>query len=233
MTDALDIPPFLDRRPIVWSYSLLHTFRDVCAHQGEARYISKTIQFVETPETRWGNQVHAAFEHRVGGGKPLPIEMQQWERFARPFDGRGAVTEQWYYVDTSGKACDRFAPAKFGHGKIDLVLLNGETAYLNDWKSGSSKYEDPFELEVNAVLLHAKYPHLKSIVGTYTWLKEERVSKTYDLSNTAKTWNEICSIMATVYNYRQIAEFPKKQGPLCSWCQRWDCDKNSNPNRPC
>lgn len=232
MRDQLDIPAALDRRPLVWSYSLLHCFRDICAHQGQARYIDKTIQFVETPEIQHGNRGHSALEQRVGGGKPLPLEFEKCEKFAKPFDGRGAQTEAWYYIGTDGKACDRFAKNKFGHGKLDLLLIQKDTAFLNDWKFGNGKYEDPFELEIGALLVHAKYPHLKKIVGTYTWIKEDRVSKVYDLSDTRKTWNEVCSIMQTILNYRKIDEFPKRRSGLCNWCQRWDCDQNGNPNRP-
>lgn len=232
MSDFPTLPPALDRRPIVASYSLLHCFRDICAHQGQARYIDKTIKFVETTATKWGNEVHTAFEYRVGGQKPLPADMQQWEKYAVPFDGRQALTEQWFYVDINGKACDRFARDKFAHGKIDLTLIEGTRAYIADWKTGNSKYEDPFELEVNAVLLKAKHPQLKQIVGQYIWLKDDRISQMYDLSDVTATWNEICSIMATIYNYRAIGEFPKRKGPLCSFCQRYDCSENTNPVRP-
>lgn len=228
-----DIPGMLDRRPIVWSYSLLHCFDDVCPHQGEARYITKTIKFVETDAIRFGNAVHTAFEHRVGGGKPLPLEMQAWEKYARPFDGRGAKTEAWFQIDTEGKACDRNSPKKFGHGKIDLHIVNGDKAYINDWKTNKTdKYEDPFELEIGALLLKAKYPQLQKIVGQYTWLTLDKQSQVYDLSDVGKTWNRVCSIMQTIYNYRRIEEFPKKTGPLCAWCQRFDCENNTNQDRP-
>ena len=232
MSDNLDIPHAFDRRNIVASYSMLHCFRDICAHQGQARYIDKTIKFVETAATKWGNDVHTAFEHRVGGQKPLPLAMQQWEKYAIPFDGRQALTETWFYVDINGKACDRFARNKFLHGKVDLVLVENSKAYIGDWKTGNSKYEDPFELAINAVLLQAKYPKLKHVVGQYIWLKDDRASKVYDLSDTKATWDEICSLMSTIYNYRAIGEFPKRKGPLCGWCQRWDCSDNSNPEKP-
>lgn len=223
---------FLDRRPLVWSYSMLHTFRDICAHQAEARYVTKSIKFQETEATRWGNEVHAAFELRVGGGKPLPPEMQQWEKFAKPFDGKGAKTENWFQIDKSGRACDRFDKNKFGHGKLDLYMIQGDAAYIADWKTGNSKYEDPFELEIQGLLLKAKFPHLKTIKGAYCWLKEDRWSKPYDVSDVRKTWDEVCSIMATVLNYRKLGEFPKKPSGLCGWCQRWDCENNNNPERP-
>lgn len=233
MTDIdTTILAFLDRRPLVWSYSLLHCFDDICAHQGEARYITKTIKFVETPEIKFGNAVHTAFEHRVGGGKPLPLEMQKWEKFAAPFDGRGAKTEAWFQIDTEGKACDRNAPKKFGHGKIDLHIVNGETCYIADWKTGNGKYEDPFELEIGALFLKAKYPQLKKIVGQFFWLKEDRAGQLHDLSDVGATWAKVCSIMQTIYSYRAIAEYPKRTSPLCAWCQRWDCENNTNPSKP-
>lgn len=231
--EDLSIPQFLKRdAPLIWSYSLLHCFDDVCPHQGEARYITKTIKFAETDAIRFGNAVHTAFEHRVGGGKPLPLEMQQWEKYAKPFDGRGAKTEAWFQIDTEGKACDRNSPKKFGHGKIDLHLINGEIGYIGDWKTGNSKYEDPFELEIGALLLKAKYPQLKTIKGQFFWLKDDRAGQLHDLSDVGRTWNKVCSIMQTIYNYRKIEEFPKKQSPLCAWCQRWDCENNTNQDRP-
>lgn len=211
---------------------MLHCFRDICAHQGQARYIDKTIAFVETPEIKHGNRGHEALELRVGGGKPLPLEFEHCEKFAKPFDGRSVKTEAWYYIGDDGRACDRFAKNKFGMGKLDLLVMDDTTAFLNDWKFGNSKYEDPFELEIGALLVHAKYPQLKKILGTYTWIKDDRVSQVYDLSNTRKTWDEVCSIMKTILNYRAIHEFPKRRTPLCGWCQRWDCDQNTNPKRP-
>jgi hypothetical protein len=227
-----NIPAFLDRRPLVASYSLLHCFRDICPHQGQARYIDKSIKFVETLQIKEGNAGHTAFEQRVGGGKPLPLDLQQYEAFAQPFDGRGALVETWFYVDVNGRACDRYAKDKFLHGKIDVALVDGENAFINDWKFGNSKYEDPFELEVCAVLLNAKYPSLRRIKGTYSWIRDGRVSQVYDLSNTAATWREICRVMSQILAWKAAGEFPKKQSGLCSWCQRYDCNLNTNPEKP-
>lgn len=232
MNKPLDIPGFLDRRPIIWSYSLLHCFDDICAHQGEARYITKTVKFVETPEIKFGNAVHEAFELRVGGGKPLPLEMQAWERFASPYDGRGARTEQWFGITQDGHACESRSPTVWGRGKVDLHIVNGTSAFIADWKTANSKYEDPFELEINALFLHAKYPYLTKIAGHYVWLKDERTSQIYDLTDTAATWTKVCKIMDNIYAWRAAGDYPKRRSPLCNWCQRYDCENNSNPSKP-
>ena len=172
----------------------------------------------------WGNAIHSAFEYRVSGGKPLPQTMEQWECFAKPFDGAGAVVEQKLGISANGHAVGYWDGSVWFRGKADLAIVKGETAYVNDWKSGNSKYEDPFELETNAVLIHAKHPHLKKIVGSYTWLKENRVSQMYDLSDTRKTWSTICKLMAEILEKKKTGVFEKKKSGLCGYCSVSDCE---------
>lgn len=223
MNAQTGIPPFLDRRPFVGSFTILNTYRN-CAHQMFRRYIVKDQAYVETPEMKFGNRVHEAFELRVGGGKVLPSDMQQWESFATPFAGKAALLEQKLGVTREGRQTGFFDQNVFFRGKADLALIQDTTAYINDWKTGSGKYEDPFELATNAVLLHAKHPHLTKIVGSYTWLKENRVSQMYDLSDTATTWAEICRLMSEILAKRQTGEWEKRQSGLCGWCSVNDCE---------
>lgn len=227
MSDAGPIPAILDRtkaKPFVGSYTALNGFKNVCEHQMFRRYIKKDQPFTASPEMQWGDEVHTAFEHRVGGGKPLPVSMQQWESFATPFDGRGAITEQKLGVTAQGQSCGFFDANVWFRGKIDLTLIDGTTAYLPDWKSGSSKYENPFELETNAVLLHAKHPQLTRIVGSYIWLKEHRISQLYDLSDTRKTWAELCRLMDLIGQASLTGEWRKMKSGLCGWCSVSDCE---------
>lgn len=216
--------------PFVWSYSSLNCYDDVCPYQFFRRYINKDIKFVESPEAAFGNAVHTAFEYRVGGQKPLPENMRQWESFAAPLDGRGAQVEMKMGVTISGQATDFFGKDVWGRGKVDVVLVNGTTAYLPDWKSGKPR-ENPFELEVNAVLVHAKYPQLKTIKGNYVWLKENRAGPVYDLSDTAGTWQKICGIAKRIEHSKQTTQWEKKRGPLCAWCDCLDCENNTKAER--
>ena len=226
------IPAFLDRRPLIWSYTMLDGFRSKCAYQAAQRYVYKTLPYVESPAMKWGNDVHAAFEHRVGGGKPLPESMMKWEHFAAPFDGRGAKTELKLGVTMKGSATGFFDKDVWGRGKADCVLMSEDAAYLADWKTGGSRYEEPFELEVQAVLLNAKFPGLRTIRASYVWLKEDRISKVYDVSDTAKTWNEIGEIVRAVESDKKRGEFKKKKGPLCAYCNVYACENNNNPDKP-
>ena len=220
---TLDIPPMLDRRPFVGTYTILNTYGN-CPHQMARRYIVKDQPYIETPEMKWGNEVHSAFEYRVGSSKPLPDTMRQWEHFAQPFDGQFAKVEQKLGISAEGKCVGYWDGSCWFRGKADLAIIRGETAYINDWKTGKSSYEDPFELETNAVLIHAKYPQLKKIVGSYTWLRENRVSQMYDLSDTRSTWNEICRLMGEIIALKKTGQFEKKKSGLCGWCSVDDCE---------
>ncbi len=231
MNDPGTIPAFLDRRPLVGSYTNMHCFEDICAYQAYRRYVLKDIVFVPTKESEFGNAVHTAFELRVGGGKPLPLEMADWERFAAPFDGRGAKVEQKLGLTVEGKACGFFDNNVRFRVKVDLAIVNGGTCYMADWKSGSSKYEDPFELAIGAMHLHALHPSLTKIVGNYVWLKENRVGQLYNLSETNKTWEKANRILSKMETAKTSGDWPKRKSGLCGWCPVLDCEHNTSEQR--
>lgn len=216
-------------RPLVWSYTLLSTFRNICQHQAFRRYIKKDIPYVETPEMKRGNDVHTAMELR-GGGKPLPADMEPYEPFARCLDGKNATYEMKLGVTKTGHSCDFFGSGVWGRGKLDVTIVNGENAYLCDWKTSKTIREDAFELEVQGVLLHAKFPYLKRIVGQYVWLKHEQLGRIHDVSDTRKTWAEIGRIMRVIDECRANDHFEKRTSGLCGWCNVMDCENNPKKN---
>jgi len=224
--DPGPIPAFLDRTRLIYTYTNLNTFDNVCPHQFYRRYIVKDIPYVETDAMRWGNQVHTAFEHRLAGGKPLPVEMQQWEHFAEPFDNRTVKVEIKLAIDSNGASVGYWDKAAWLRGKIDAVVLNETGAVIIDWKTGGSKYEDALELEISALLLRSKYPRLERIMGRYVWLKEDRLGQSYDLSNTHATLERVKAIVTKIEQERRVGEFEKRRSGLCGWCDVLDCENN-------
>lgn len=232
-----DIPASLDRRsprgsgaspkPLVYSYTMLNNYANVCPHQTYRRYIKKDQPYVESKEMKWGNAVHTALEYRLGG-KPLPLDMQQWEPIIAAFDGRGAIAEQKLGITRNSKACDFFDAEVFFRGKVDVTLINGNTAYILDWKTGNSNYESAFELETNALLVYCKHPHLTRIVGSYAWLKENRLGQLYDLSNVGNTWN-VMNVLIKQFEAlprERGASWEKRKSGLCGYCSVEDCENH-------
>lgn len=208
---------------MVGTFTQLLSFLN-CEHAMYRRYIEKDQPYVERPEMKFGNDVHTAFEHRIGGQKPLPENMQQWECFAAPFDGLMPMVEQKLGITRNGVATGFWDNNVWFRGKNDVTVVEGDRAYLCDFKTGKSNYEDPFELETNALLLKAKKPQLTKIVGSYCWLKENRMGQLYDLSDFDATWNRICDLMGKIEDKRVSGDFEKHKSGLCGWCSVSDCE---------
>lgn len=231
---AEPIPAFLDRKPVIYTYTFLKTYRDICAHQAGRKYIVRDIPYKETPEMKRGNDVHRALELRLQG-KPLPDGMQDYEQFAAGFAGLKTQTEPELACSRTGKPVGYWDnktsdPDKLVwlRGRADVVVLNGPKAYLLDWKTGKTR-EEEFELEVQALLLKIKYPELQQVVGQYAWLKDLTLGKLYDLSNFRQTWDEVNRIVDMIEHDRARGVFEKRQSGLCGYCDVRDCRLNTNP----
>jgi hypothetical protein len=228
-TDPGPIPAFLDRTPVIWNYTMLKTYRDICARQAGKRFIEQVYPYVETAAIVWGRKVHKAFQKRLESQQPLPQDMHQWEIFAKPFDGHMVVCEMNIGVDREFRNCEYYDKSGiiYGRGKADAVVLNHNctSAYMADWKTGAAR-EEPFELEVNAVLLKARYPTLQYISGQYIWLKEYRAGRVYDLSNFDLIRSEIDRVYNMILNDRKTGHWPVNESVLCKWCPDTTCPHN-------
>lgn len=215
-------------KPLVYTFTNLNTYQ-ICPHQMWRRYVKKDLEFKKTPEMDYGNEVHTAFEYRIGG-KPLPVSMQQWEPFARAFDGLNAKAEVKLGVTREGRPTDFWGKDVWFRGKADVVVIQGTAAFLPDWKTGKRR-EEPFELECQAMMLHAANPYLTSIKASYVWLKENSMGLPHDVSDTSSTWARVNNIVEEIEDCMKSGEWEKKRSPLCGWCDVFDCENNSNPKR--
>lgn len=221
-----DIPAFLDRRPFVGTFTNLQAFRN-CEHAFYRRYIKRDQPYVESEAMRFGNEVHAAFEQRLSvTHKPLPLSMQCWEHFAIPFDKYEVLTEKKLGMTERARQTGFFDADVWFRGKMDAVILQLDKglAFIADWKTGKSTFEDPFELTTNALLLKINYPELKKVLGSYAWLKENRMSQQYDLSDFKSTFMEVSRLMKLVAQNKKTGEWAKKKSGLCGWCSVYDCE---------
>jgi hypothetical protein len=212
----------------VLSYTLLNTWT-ICPHQCYRRYIAKDIPYEETPEMKWGNDVHSAMECRIAHKKPLPDSMKQWEPLVAPLDRKSLKPEQRLGITSDGHGCDFFARNVWLRGKIDVPIVNGEVAMILDWKTGKVR-EDSFELEIGALLLKARRPRLNTIIGRYVWLRDGKLGEEHDCSDTERTWNSVQRIAreieTTWWEAKDNDAYEKTPGPLCAWCAVTDCEHN-------
>ncbi len=220
-----DKPMAPPAKPLVHSYSSLHAYDDICGYRYYRTYVVRDIKYVETPERRKGNQTHDALAYRIGG-KPLPVELQHLEKYAKPLDGHGAKAEGKVAINADGRVVDYFASDVFLRGALDVTIVKDEVGYILDWKDGKSRWVKRFELDVHAVLLKAKYPQLSNIRAQYCFTTEDKLSELYDCSDVRSTWGTIQHIVQRITADMQRGSFEKKQGPLCGYCDVLDCQHN-------
>jgi hypothetical protein len=222
-------------KPLVYSYSLLNTWA-ICPHQCYRRYIKKDLPYVETPEMAYGNVVHKAMEQRLRG-TPLPDNLQKHEPLVIPIENVTKIAplkiepELKLGMRHDGKSCGFFDDSVFLRGVLDVPIVGRQAAALIDWKTGKPR-EDPYELEIGALLLQARYTNVKIIIGRYVWLKENRLGEEHDVSDTDRTWRSVRTTVGQISDAVQTGDFPKTKGPLCKWCNCFDCENNTNPKRP-
>lgn len=206
---------------IVASYSFLNTW-DTCHYRAWRQYIVRDLpREKKSKEQDWGDEVHSAFETRIRNKTPLPAHMP-WEHLVRPIAERCVEPELKLGVTREGAPCDFFASDVFLRGVLDAPVWQGAFAFIPDWKTGKVR-EEPYELEINALLLQAHHPEIRHITGRYVWLQRGDLGKDHDCSNTLRTWQKVHETMHTVETAR---EFPKTKGPLCGWCAVKDCEHN-------
>lgn len=219
-------------KSIVHSYSSLHTYEHVCPYQWYRRYIVRDLKYVETPERKKGNLTHDALALRVGAKKPLPDWLRHLEPWAAPLDTLDPKAEGQVGVTATGHPVGFFDKDVWLRGALDVTIVQGNTGFILDWKDGKSRWVKRFELDVHAVLLHARHPELRTIKAQYCFTTENHLSEVYDCSDTAATWQEISKIATRIEFDRMNESFEKRKNPLCGWCECFDCENNTNPKAP-
>jgi hypothetical protein len=211
-------------KPLVFSYTLLKT-ADTCLYKCFRQYVKRDLPFDMTPEIEFGNKVHEAMEYRIGG-KPLPEDMRHWEPIVSAYVDRKAKPEKKTGITKDCKPTGFFDSDVWLRCKIDVTMLNGNAVFISDFKTGNSKYEDPFELEIQALTLKAAIPAITKIAGHYAWLKENRIGEVHDLSDFNSTWAKINNKVERIEDAMKDGDWPKNKNPLCGWCACTDCEHN-------
>lgn len=211
-------------KPFVHAFTSLTVF-ERCPKQFAHKYVWKDLP-KEQPSAAMehGNNVHTALENRIKG-KPLAQEYRQLERYALVFDGSPVKAEPKLGMTREGSWCDFWDTAVWFRGKVDVVVSLPPRGFITDWKTGK-KYEDPDELEINALLLQAKYPELSIFKGRYVWLKTDEVGKEFDLSDTTSKGLSLKERTARVETAIAANFFPPVENPLCGWCPVTACAFN-------
>jgi hypothetical protein len=106
-------------------------------------------------------------------------------------------------------------------------VINGDQAFIVDYKTGSNKYPDPKQLQLMSLLTFAHFPEVKNVkAGLLFVVHEHFVTSEYDKQDSDKLWSDFYSDLERLrLSYVNDAWQPNPT-PLCGWCPVSSCEFN-------
>jgi CRISPR/Cas system-associated exonuclease Cas4 (RecB family) len=207
---------------MILSYSFIRDYLN-CPRKAHHVFVLKDIPFTETEQMKWGNIVHKNLEDAINQNKPFSEETVKYAPYVQSLKAIKGSLE----AEVKLGATVRGDPAGFFdkrsvayRGKVDVLIGGDKEALLVDWKTGKLR-EDPLELEIQAFLVKANYPHLQKITGFYVWLAEGKIGKKYDLSGWLTMYKYLTNLREKIINDKEWRPTPN---PLCNYCQVMTCE---------
>ena len=175
----------------------------------------------------YGTDVHAALEDYVKDGTPLAKNYERFKDMVDPLAEMAGTKYPEYRMALTG---DR-APCAFDsvdywvRGIADLLVVDGDTAFIVDYKTGSNKYPDPKQLQLMALMAFEHFPeviHIKA--GLFFVMHNHFVTSEYHRVNKDKFWADFQPTLERLSASFKNDLWQANPTPLCGWCPVHTCD---------
>jgi len=213
-----------------WSYSSLGLFQQ-CPKKYYHLRVIKDIQEPPTEAIMFGKEVHQAAEDYIGKGTPIPDKF----KFIQPvleilenMPGKKLV-EYKMGLTKELEPCGFFDKEVWFRGVGDLIILDGDTASVIDYKTGaSSKYADTKQLELMALAVFKHFPEVTKVrAGLAFVVCEDFVKAEYSVDNAPLFWIRWIEETDRLANaYKTDVWNPKPNFTCKKFCKVLDCQHN-------
>ena len=162
-----------------WSFSRLKSFEQ-CPKQFYHMKIAKDYTESETEAMRYGTEAHLVAEEFIRDGKPVPAKFAYMKDVLEALNRRrgNKITEIKMGLTQELEPCAFKSKDVWWRGIADLVITDGSTAWIVDYKTGkSAKYADKGQLELMALATFKYFPDIKSINAALVFTKAKKFIK--------------------------------------------------------
>lgn len=192
-----------------------------CPQRYYRQRIKKDVRDVGSAASKEGEKVHKALELRLDEGKPLPKDLEHMEPLCAKLDAAAGelFAEQKYTLNERLDVVDWFDDGAWIRVMIDVLIINGTTAVVIDWKNGKRNI-DHFQMESTAAQIFMHYPEIETVKTTLVWVKHGKTDpETYTRKdNFNSSWEAIYERVALIEKSVEKDEWPAKPSGLCGWC---------------
>lgn len=210
------------------SYSAIKMYED-CPLRYYRQRILKEVQDQGNQYTVYGERVHEALEKRLRDNEELSQDMARYEPLITAIES--SVGDGQLYVEYEAclndelKSTEWFAPDAWFRGKLDVLIVKGDTAVVMDWKTGRRK-GDFDQLELFSLLTWKMFPEVQTVRASFVWLKDMAMDhEVYERKDANDLWAKHIGRIRRIYDSVKHDNWPAKPSGLCRFCPcRHDCD---------
>lgn len=211
-----------------WSYSSLDLFKQ-CPQKYYRLRVVKDVKDPPTEHLTYGLAVHKAAEDYIGKDVPVP---EQYAFIVPTLDKLKAMSGEKHCEMRLGltknlEPCGFFDKAVWWRGVADLIIIDGDSAKVFDYKTGkSAKYADTQQLEILSLAVFKHFPEVKKVkAGLLFVVANDLIKASYEQDKAGIYWTKWledtgrleASITNNVWN--------KKPNFTCrGWCPVTDCE---------
>jgi hypothetical protein len=213
-----------------WSYSSIKTF-DQCPKKYYHLRVVKDVKDEPGEAAVYGTEVHEAAELFVRDGIPIPEKFAFMRPIVEPLAAKRGdkYTEMKLGLrktDGGYEACDFFAKGVWYRGIVDLLIVDGDRAWMIDYKTGkNAKYADMKQLDLMAAALFIRFPKLDKIKSALAYVVSN------EFPQKVHTRDRLSSYLSVFEPQLDRLEAALENGiwnaqtsPLCGWCPVTTCE---------
>jgi len=213
-----------------WSYSSLDLFNQ-CPHKYYRLKVKKDIKEPLSDHLVYGLDVHKAAEDFIGKGTPIPEKYKFIEPSLlklKAYEGE-KLCEYRMGLTKNLEPCKFFDKGVWWRGVADLIILNGDSAKIVDYKTGkSSKHADTKQLEILSLAVFKHFPQVKRVKGGLLFVvANDFVKGDFDAGQTDVYWQRWLTNTAQLEKAFEVNVWNPRPNFTCkNWCPVKDCTHN-------
>ena len=209
-----------------WSFSSLKEYIN-CPKQYQEVKVLKNYQKEMTQQILYGNQVHKALENYIKDGEPLA---ENYKRFAPLMDSLKEIPGEFHpelrmALNFDKKACKWGAEDCWVRGIVDFLVVDGEDAFIVDYKTGSNKYADPKQLKLMALMVFEHFPEVRNVkAGLMFVMNNSFITEEYVRDTKNELWDAFTPDLARLTHSYENDVWQANPTGLCGWCPVRSCE---------
>jgi CRISPR/Cas system-associated exonuclease Cas4 (RecB family) len=205
---------------VKWSFSSLKDYIN-CPRQYQEIKVLKRFHKAPTQQTLYGQEVHRALEDYVKDGTPLAKNYQKYKPQLDPLrDMPGdKYPEHRMALTIDKEPCKFGSPDYWVRGIADLVVVDGDTGFIVDYKTGKSTYPDLKQLQLMALMAFAHFPQLERIKGGLLFVAyEDFFTSEYTRDKIDEYWESFNEPLTRLQFSLDNDTWQENPTGLCGWC---------------